>query len=258
MNLAPTHLGPPSSVRPAALLSYLWGSSAPAPEAAEPAPEPEPEAEPAAKTWKESAGRMEGRDSYVFGDITRGVAIKVFGSRKEQVEAEADAEAEGDENWTKVQRLMRDAVLLFRARGYEGYITMSYSVLYFTESINVRVTAPSSGLAPWEQEGGKDAHAEAPAGLGASGAAGRAFDTLLARLSHRAANWDPATKGMGDIDPMLGANASIGFAVPVIKLGWGVSVSLSISHSSLLRGSEREAALVAAAAEEEAAPAPAK
>ena len=37
------------------------------------------------------------------------------------------------------------------------------------------------------------------------------------------------------LDPSLTSSAHIGFALPVIKIGWGVSVSLTVSTSSLLR-----------------------
>ena len=56
-----------------------------------------------------------------------------------------------------------------------------------------------------------------------------------------------ALSGVEGLDPSLTQSASIGFAVPVVKLGWGVSVSLTVSASSLLRWSERQASLVEAA-----------
>ena len=48
------------------------------------------------------------------------------------------------------------------------------------------------------------------------------------------------------LDPNLTSSAQIGFALPVIKLGWGVSVSLPVSTSTLLRWAERETAPAAA------------
>lgn len=68
--------------------------------------------------------------------------------------------------------------------------------------------------------------------------AGRVFETLLNRLERRAQKWaaaEEALEGMEDLDPDLAASAQIGFAMPVIKLGWGVGVSLSIKQSTLLR-----------------------
>ena len=50
------------------------------------------EPEVVGRTWKESAGRTSGRDGYVFGDLSRGVIVRVFG----QNEADAAAEAQGD------------------------------------------------------------------------------------------------------------------------------------------------------------------
>ena len=65
-------------------------------------------------------------------------------------------------------------------------------------------------------------------------AAGSVFATLLSRLERRAEGW-PLLAGMDGVDPMLSSSAQIGFALPIIKLGWGVSVSLSVTQSSLLR-----------------------
>ena len=47
-----------------------------------------------ARTWKESAGRKEGRDGYVFGDISRGVAARLFKGTP-PIEAEEDAQPVG-------------------------------------------------------------------------------------------------------------------------------------------------------------------
>ena len=50
------------------------------------------EPEVVGKTWKESAGRTSGRDGYVFGDLSRGVIVRVFG-QNEAESADAAAEA---------------------------------------------------------------------------------------------------------------------------------------------------------------------
>ena len=66
----------------------------------------------------------------------------------------------------------------------------------------------------------------------------------LARLERRAESWQ-AFSGVEAIDPMITQAAQIGFAIPIIRLGWGVSVSLTVSASSLLRWAEHEAAMTA-------------
>ena len=134
---------------------------------------------------------------------------------------------------------MRDAVRIFRARGYTGTINMSHNVAYFTESCSVRVDAKlaealACGLDVLSAE-------EASNTMGEHGRAGKVFATLLARLERRACAWQ-ALAGVEDLDPMLTSSAHIGFALPVIKLGWGVSVSLSVTTSSLLRYAAHAAA----------------
>ena len=57
------------------------------------------EPEVVGRTWKESAGRTSGRDGYVFGDLSRGVIVRVFG----QESADAAAEAQGDAQHSQVQ-----------------------------------------------------------------------------------------------------------------------------------------------------------
>lgn len=69
--------------------------------------------------------------------------------------------------------------------------------------------------------------------------AGRVFATLISRLERRAHNWE-AISGMESIDPVLSASATIGFKVPFISVGWGLSISLTITHSSLLRWAQRQ------------------
>jgi len=192
-------------------------------------------------TWKESAGRAEGRDGYVFGDLTRGAVVKLFGNGK-KTEEEAAIEVAGDEQHTQVQRLVQQAVRLYRARGYTGTINMSHHVAYFTESASVSVKA-EDGAVPSAADA-----AEAKLRFDTDGGqAGVVFSTLLARLERRAQSWQ-AVSGMEGLDPNLTSSAQIGFALPVIKLGWGVSVSLSVSTSSLLRWARIAAAAQSAAA----------
>ena len=229
----------------------------------------EPELVP---TWKETSGRDYGRDGYVFGDLSRGVIVRVFG--KGGKTADVAAEAEGDAQFTQVQRLLREAVRLYRARGYCGSISLSHNVAYFNESVSLKVDGPGAGEAlPWEKEDQGDvaqklalqvandaiasaltddpasaASESAGAEIAKEGQAGYVFATLLARLERRAKSWQ-ALSGVENLDPNLTQSAHIGFAIPVIKIGWGVSVSLTVSASSLLRWAEHEAAIAGATAE---------
>jgi len=207
------------------------------------------------RSWKASAGRAEGPEGYVFGDLTRGVAVRVFGA-KNKVDDE-EIEAQGDSQHSQVQRLLNDAIKLYRARGYKGSINMSHTVAYFNESVSVAVNGPAFGEpAPWQlEDASEDAVASAAAGAAddsdkaeanivKEGQAGLVFATLLARLERRAKSWQ-ALSGEEHVDPSLTQSAQIGFAIPVVKLGWGVSVSLTVSSSSLLRWAEHVASLEA-------------
>lgn len=183
------------------------------------------------RTWRESAGRTSGRDGYVFGDVTRGVVGRFFGSSEE----DKAIEAAGDEQYSRVQKLVSEAVKVYRARGYSGSINMSHSVAYFTETCSVKVDAPDT--MPWL---GDDANGELSA-MAEEGKAGRIFATLLSRLERRATGWQ-AMNTMEGLDPSLTSAAQIGFRVPVVQLGWGVSVSLTVTTSSLLRWAAHVAA----------------
>jgi len=207
-------------------------------------------AEAKASTWREYAGREHGPDAYVFGDVTRGAYAYVFGSGKADKELEkieAKLEAAGDEQHTQVQRLVREAVRLYRARGYVGTINMSHTVAYFTESVSVSVAKPE--VAPWEVEGAEakaaaaDEADAAEARMASDGSkAGVIFATLLARLERRAKSWKALSGGEG-LDPNLTSSGTVGFRVPVINVGWGVSVSLTVSASTLLAWTAHEEAL---------------
>lgn len=210
------------------------------------------DAVPPAKTWRQSSGRMDGPDSYVFGDLTRGVVRYARGSSwataatEAEVKEEKRLEAVADEQYTHVQVLVKEALRLYRARGYNGTINMSQNVAYFTESTSVTVAPPAGGIPPWAAADKFDA----TAAFASDSRAGRVFATLLSRLERRARSWE-AMSGVEGLDPNLTSSAHIGFAVPVIKIGWGVSISLTVSASSLLRWSAYAAAEGAAAAEAE-------
>jgi hypothetical protein len=185
------------------------------------------------QSWKESAGRVDGREGYVFGDLTRGVAVKLFGSSPPH---DDDAiELAGDTAHTQVQRLVLQAVRLFRLRGYVGTVNMSHTVAYFTESVSVRVEADGR-LSPTADTNAEEA--DIARLIAEDAKAGPIFATLLSRLQRRAQSWRVLVGSEG-LDPNLTSSAQVGFALPVIKLGWGVSVSLTVSASSLLRWSDR-------------------
>jgi hypothetical protein len=173
--------------------------------------------------------------------MTRGIYSRLTAGYASSDPKQAERiEVDAEEKATQVQRLVRDAVILFRSRGYEGNIAMTHTVGYFTESCRVAVTAlkeepeQRSRLAGlWGRTPPKPTMKP-----GDGTRAGRVFETLLHRLERRAEKWAAAEdelQGMEDLDPDLSASAQIGFAMPVIKLGWGVGVSLSIKQSSLLR-----------------------
>lgn len=228
-------------------------------------------------SWKSSSGRASGREGYVFGDMTRGIICRTFGKATSTTEDSA-AEAAGDAQYSQVQKLVREAIKLYRARGYNGSISMSQNVAYFNESVSVNVKGPAEGdLLPWEKtknndpakarsaqcvalsdeklaaEVAEDAIAfalDAEVGSASSAAlakdseAGYVFATLIARLERRAKSWD-ALKSDG-VDPNLTQSAHIGFAIPIVRVGWGVSISLQVSASSLVRWTEHEAAIAVA------------
>jgi len=187
-------------------------------------------------TWKESAGRTSGGDGYVFGDLTRGVCVRVFGKSDP---AEHEAELAGDEQNSHVQVLLQEAIEVFRARGYNGTINLSQTVAYFNESVSVAVKPLSPDVAPWEQKGAD----QLPPAAMPKGRAGRVFATLISRLERRARSWQAFSSGIEGVDPNLSQSAHIGFAIPVVKIGWGVSVSLTVSASSLLRWADYAAKL---------------
>ena len=163
-------------------------------------------------------------------DVAEGDAAPPVAGR---TRAEASSR-DGDEQYSQAERIIRDAVALYRARGYVGTITISHKVGIFTETCSLSVR--SDAIPPASKEGGTASKVE-------DSRAGRAFETLLARLERRAMSWD--TMGshavgseedadpMEGIDPVLGASASLGFAMPVIKVGWGLTISLSITKSTL-------------------------
>lgn len=182
------------------------------------------------RTWKESSGRSYGSEGYVFGDVARGVFARNFYASGKERQA---AEEEGDTRFSQAQMLVRDAVELYRARGYTGNISFSHTVGYFSESASVRVEGSQRLLKSTDG-------AISPAfQLTEHSKAGRVFATLINRLERRAQNWE-AISGMEGIDPVLSASATIGFKVPLISVGWGLSISLTITHSSLLRWAQRQ------------------
>ena len=61
-----------------------------------------------------------------------------------------------------------------------------------------------------------------------------------ASATGRAKSWQ-AFAGVEGLDPNLTSSGQIGMRVPVINVGWGVSISLTVSASSLLAWTEHEA-----------------
>jgi len=172
-----------------------------------------------------------------------------------------------EQYYSQTERLVRAAVFVYRSRGYNGTITIAHKVGIFTETVSIQVRPSSesdnsptpiggpaatgdgvgggAGVEPTADiatEGAPDMTVGGTAGGAAVGDAalmhsenakvGRLFEMLLGRLERRAASWDAMDH---DLDPVLGASATLGFAMPFIKVGWGITVSLSITKSSLLR-----------------------
>jgi len=181
-------------------------------------------------------------DGYVFGDVW---SRRWFSSADDfdagaELETQLAAKAEPvDERFDKVERLVRDAVVLYRARGYNGTISISQRVGVFTESASVSISESDAPTAA--------SNVDAPAGEAddtkrkANAKAGRVFHTLFSRLERRAIVWQRLS-GVEGLDPMLSESAQIGFAMPVVNVGWGVSVTFSVKRSTLVTWLERAAA----------------
>ena len=103
---------------------------------------------------------------------------------------------------------MRDAIEIYRLRGYTGNISFSHTVGYFTESASVRVDGSHKLL---RSNASSSSHSLL---LADHSKAGRVFATLISRLERRARNWQEIS-GMEGVDPVLSANANIGFKVPL-------------------------------------------
>lgn len=185
---------------------------------------------------------------YYFGDLYNGVVRRWTGSGEgEEFDAAGELDKQialhqkteaAEARMDRVETLVRDAVVLYRARGYKGTITISQRVGVFTESASIDVKPPA------EDEAGASPPPSAPPAAGAAAEgdsrAGRAFETLFARLEKRAVNWGRLS-GVEGLDPLLSESAQIGFAVPVVNIGWGVSVTFSVSRSTLMRWVEAQA-----------------
>ena len=161
-----------------------------------------------------------------FPQLTRGAVVKMFG--KKTTKEMEEIEAAGDEQHSQVQRLVLEAVRLFRARGYNGTVNFSHTIAHFTESASVKVDGPAIGEpAPWELADAaatptsrKDAKAKAMTEAVAAakqvaedGRSGMVFTTLLMRLERRAKSWQ-SLSGAEGLDPSLSSSAHIGFAMP--------------------------------------------
>ena len=162
------------------------------------------------RTWKDSSGRTGGREGYVFGDISRGVCVKIFGKG---VETDHAAELEGDAQNTQVQKLLREAIKVYRARGYAGTINLSHTVAYFNESTSCSIKAPD--VAPWEAakdpeaEGDTDSHDGSTDRMAEEGSSmAIVFTTLVSRLERRAKSWQ-AFNNMEGLDPNISQSAQV-------------------------------------------------
>mmetsp|Transcript_19774 Transcript_19774/g.45435 ORF Transcript_19774/g.45435 Transcript_19774/m.45435 type:complete len:267 (-) Transcript_19774:209-1009(-) len=140
---------------------------------------------------------------------------------------------DADERDSTARQMIRDAVAVYRSRAYTGSITISHKVGIFTETCSLSVRNDVAAALPEDGAANGALPADNPK-------LGRALAALLARLERRAVSWDSMDSGcMQGLDPLLSTSASFGFAVPLIKVGWGFTISLSITKTSLLRWARR-------------------
>ena len=114
---------------------------------------------------------------------------------------------------------MKEALEMYACRDYEGNISMSQSIGYLTESCSVEVknnTTKKLQILSENQDIGK------------------IFQTLIYRLERRADGLSQLCTEF-DLNPNLSTSAHVGFKAPIINVGWGVSVTLTITYSSLIQ-----------------------
>ena len=138
-----------------------------------------------------------------------------------------DLQSLQEEQASRVQELVRDAIKLYHHRGYGGCIEISSRLLTISESATATVSKPER--APWESEATVDVSEI----IWARSATDRhvkefthrqLFDTLLARLERRARGWaDGAVASDEQLDPLLGASTSLAFGLLYV---FRVSISL--------------------------------
>lgn len=126
--------------------------------------------------------------------------------------------ANDDIRKVKFDSLVFQAISLYKENAYEGTICMSHTVGSFTETCSVAVN--------------DDTNAEVMRDEQRNIAFSKIFEKLVHRLEQRAFSWTYVNE---TIDPVLSTSAQFGLRTPIINIGWGMSISLSITTSSLLK-----------------------
>lgn len=58
--------------------------------------------------------------------------------------------------------------------------------------------------------------------------------SLISRMETRAAQWQEVPDAV-DADPEIGSDGTLGVTLPIVNIGWSITVSLSVSASALVR-----------------------
>jgi len=171
-----------------------------------------------------------------------------------------DGAAPSDHGW--LQRTFSRCAGLYRARGYAGNITVSGQLGFVTESIGVKFPLEEAAQSFSKSHGPSDKAADgsAPSGGGEDGGASlddggeeavghsvsrwletgdarvaRLLRGLVHRLEQRALAWEHVP---GVSDPTLGCQGALGIHLPVVQIGWSVTIQLIVYKSTLLRWME--------------------
>ena len=164
-------------------------------------------------TWKNSSGRSDGNDGYVFGDVSRTLYQRYWNQS-----ARPMTDKENEEHASTLQTLMKEAIALFKRRRYDGTITINQTIGYFSESMTVTID---------DMENPEDCNEIL---LECNKNIAGIFSALVHRLTSRAKAWN-----IESINPKLTSSVQLGFRAPLINVGWAVSLTFTISRSSLLR-----------------------
>ena len=142
---------------------------------------------------------------------------------------------------------MRDTfsrvIKLYRARGYTGNVSVSGQFGIYGEKLSKWITEsqtekPSVDRYLHVVSGGSGA-SKVDDGIVDSlrietedSRTARLIRTLIRRMEKRASEWK--TEGYEDINPEIGSEGTLGLTIPVINVGWTITVSLTVNAKALL------------------------